>query len=90
MKIVVASASYKGSITNIEAAKIGQKQKSRVIAIADNVDEALYKHSLFKDIRILSIVPRVVSLEEAMKKGKKFLYYATEQVLKLYKDAGKN
>ena len=40
MRIVVAPASYKGSITNIEATKVSQKQKSRVIAIADNVDEA--------------------------------------------------
>lgn len=69
---------------------ICKRYKVPVVILAGNVDVSVYKNQTLRDTIILSIVPGIMSMEEAMEKGKIFLYYATEQILKLYKNAIKN
>jgi len=56
-----------------------------VVVLAGSVEEEIYRRKLFKDVIILSIVPGVVSLDEAMEQGDDYLYRTAVQVLKLYK-----
>ncbi|MDD3726592.1 MAG: glycerate kinase [Candidatus Ratteibacteria bacterium] len=70
--------------------EICKRHRVPVVILTGSVDDAVYRNKSFKDAIILSIVPKVVSLHEAMKRGKEFLYYTTEQVLRIYKNACKN
>ncbi|HOL22311.1 MAG TPA: glycerate kinase [bacterium] len=56
-----------------------------VVILAGSVEECVYRNKSLRDAIILSIVPGVVSLEDAIKNGKRFLYSTTEQVLKMLK-----
>ncbi|MCM8821041.1 MAG: glycerate kinase [Candidatus Omnitrophica bacterium] len=61
-----------------------------VIILAGSIDLSVCGNKAIKNAIILDIVPSPISLEKAIKKGKEYLFHTTEQVLKIYKYAGKS
>ncbi len=66
-------------------AKLCERYRVPLLILAGNVDDEVYRNRIFKDTVITSIVPGVVSLEDAVKNAKRYLYNTTLQMLKFYK-----
>lgn len=62
-----------------------EKYNIPVVVFAGEVDEKVYKKFNPEKIVIFSILPSIVSKEEAMKKGKSFLKIKSEQIFKVLK-----
>ncbi|MCM8778114.1 MAG: glycerate kinase [Candidatus Omnitrophica bacterium] len=61
-----------------------------VVILAGSVDISICRNKALKNAIILSVSPCAMSIEEVMKKGKTYLFHITEQVLKIYRYAGKS
>lgn len=66
-------------------ARLCKKQGVPLIILAGNVEEDASRNRVFADAAITSIVPGVVSLENAMKNAGGYLYETTRQMLNFYK-----
>jgi len=64
---------------------LSEKYNIAVIVFAGEVDEKVYKKFNSEQIVILSILPAIVSKEDAMKNGKSFLKIKSEQIFKVLK-----
>jgi glycerate 2-kinase len=66
-------------------AHLCRKYRVPLLILAGSIEGKVYGNRVFKDAVITDIVPGVVSLEDAVKNAKKYLYDTTRQMLKFYK-----
>ena len=66
-------------------ARLCRKYDVPLVILAGNVEKDVCRNQLFEDAVITSIVPGIVTLEEAIRNAGRYLYDATVQVLKPYR-----